>query len=160
MNATRLLTCALVVLGAGLLAPPAKALVALPPIPAPRPVPPPGWSYVWVPPVYKTVTNRTWVPEVVRWVQEWREISPGRFEQIWRQIVTPGHWEMTPRRVLVSDGHWELVRVEPPPVIVEPPVVIRPPVIVPGPRTVGVQGYNSGPGEDLSKFSPLTEWPK
>jgi hypothetical protein len=160
MNMTCLLSCALVALGAGLFVAPAHALIALPPIPAPRPVPPPGWSYVWIAPVYQTVTDRHWVPEAARWVQEWREISPGRFEQVWRQIITPGHWETTTRRILVSPGHWELVRMGPPPIIVEPPVVISPPAIMPGPRTVGVEGYSSGPGEDLSKFSPLTQWPK
>jgi hypothetical protein len=109
--------------------------------------------------VYRSVTERHWVPEIVRWVQEWCEVAPGRFEQVWRQIVTPGHWETTTRRVLVSPGHWELVRANPPMPPGRPPVVIVPPT-APNPGTVGVEGYSSGPGEDLRNFSPLTEWPR
>jgi len=159
MKLTRLLTCALLVLGAGMFAPPAPALVALPPTPRPRPLPPPGWTYLWIAPVYRTVTDRNWVPETVQMVPQWIEISPGRLEQVWRQIITPGHWEITTRQVLIAEGHWELVRVDPPPPPY-PPVFPPPPVIVRNPGTVGVDGYGSGPVEDLSKFSPLTEWPK
>jgi hypothetical protein len=138
----------------------------------PTPAPPPGWVYRWVAPMYQTITEQVWVPERVEWVKQWMEITPGHLEQVLRQVVTPGHYETRTRRVLVSDGHYELVRIEPPPIIVEPPIVIRPPIIVdppivirppivaPNPRTVGVEGYKSGAGEDLSKFSPLKEWPK
>ncbi len=167
MTFARLFTCALLVFGAGIFAPAVLAqeaggggrgMVPLP-IPSPRPMPPPGWTCIWVAPVYQNITERSWVPEAVQMVSEWREIAPGRYEQVWRQIVIPGHWVTTMRRVLVSDGHWELVRLDPPPMPPMPPV--RPPVIVVrNPGTVGVSGYGSGPVEDLSKFTPLAEWPK
>ncbi len=172
MTTARLLTVAVVVLGLGACAPAvaqegggvAGRGIIMPP--RPTPAPPLGWQYVWVAPVYRTVTERNWVPERVQWVAEWREISPGRYEQVWRQIVTPGYWQTTTRQVLVSAGHWELVAINPPPPpflpppIVVPPPVYPPPIIVRGPGTVGVEGYRSSGGEDLSKFSPLTEWPK
>ncbi len=125
----------------------------------PTPAPPAGWVYRWVGPVYQTISDRVWVPEKVEMVPQWMEIG-GRLEQVWRQVVTPGRWELHTRQVLVSEGHYELVRIEPPPVIISPPIVINPPVVVRNPGTVGVEGYKSGPTEDLSKFSPLKEWPK
>ena len=167
MTISRILICAVVALGVGICAPAMaqegggfSGRGALPP----QPMPPLGWEYVWVAPVYQTVTDRNWVPEKVQWVAEWREISPGRYEQVWRQIVTSGYWQSTTRRVLVSAGHWELVAINPPPpVFIQPPIFlppVYPPIIVRGPGTVGVQGYSSGPVEDLSKFSSLRGWPK
>ena len=38
--------------------------------------------------------------------------------------------------------------------------LLGPVVLLADVRSVGVQGYASGPIEDLSKFSPLTDWPK
>jgi hypothetical protein len=170
MTIKRLLICAAVAVGMGLYAPAmaqdaggaGRGIIAPP---RPSPVPPVGWEYVWVAPVYRTVTEQNWVPEKVQWVAEWREISPGRYQQVWRQIVTPGYWQTTTRRVLVSAGHWELVAINPPPPpFIEPPIVLPPvyppPIIVRNPGTVGVEGYARGGGEDLSKFSPLMEWPK
>jgi hypothetical protein len=168
MTLSRLLMCAAVAMSLGAcasaMAQEGGGFSGRGPLPQ-RPVPPLGWEYVWMAPVYQTVTERNWVPEKVQWVAEWRQISPGRYEQVWRQIVTPGYWQTTTRQVLVSAGHWELLAINPPrpPVIIEPPIVvppIYPPVIVRGPGTVGVQGYSSGMGEDLSKFSSLHEWPK
>ena len=124
-------------------------------MPLPRPVPPPGFVYEWVAPIYRTITDRVWIADRVELVADWMETSPGRWEQVWRQVVIPGHWQTATRKVLISPGYWRLARIEPPPIIVPLP---RPAVI--GPATVGVDGYRSGPGEDLSKFSPLTEWPK
>jgi hypothetical protein len=121
---------------------------------APRPLPPPGWVYRWVAPLYRTVTEQVWIPESRRMVAVWVEIVPGRLEQVWREVVTPGHWETRTRQELVSAGHYELVRIDPP-IIIDPPRIF-----VTGPRTVGVEGYASGPGEDLSKFSGLSEWPR
>ena len=122
--------------------------------PAPTPMPPPGWEYRWVAPVYQTITEQAWVPERVEWVQQWMEITPGHLEQVLRQVVTPGHYETRSRRVLLSDGHYELVRVERPPIIISPPIIVNPPIVVyppvvVNPRTVGVEGYRSGAGEDL-----------
>ena len=158
MKFARLQIWALLALGTGMFAPPIPARAAFPPIPQMRPAPAPGWTYIWVAPVYRTVTERNWIPGSTQMVPEWMEISPGRWEQVWRQIVTPGHWEMATRQVLISDGHWELVRIDPPPPRFPP--VLPPPVFVRNPGTAGVEGYGSGPVEDLSKFSPLTEWPK
>ena len=127
----------------------------------PRPMPPVGWTYVWVAPAYRTVTTQTWIPGTTQLVEDWMETSPGRFEKIWRQVTTPGHYETTTRQVVVSDGHWELVRVDPPPVYINPPIYVNPPVVVVrSGGTVGVDGYASGPVEDLSKFTPLSDWPK
>jgi hypothetical protein len=140
-------------LAAGMVATPAQALVAPLPRPVPSPVPPPGWTYVWVNPVYQTVTERNWVPDRTQLVAEWVETSPGHMELVYRQITIPGYWQTTTRRVLISDGHWQLVRVDAPP-IVPPPIIVR------NPGTVGVEGYAQIPTEDLSKFSPLSEWPK
>jgi hypothetical protein len=168
MKLVQILACAAAVLSMGVCAPAmaqdaggGRGMIA----PMPRPMPPSGWQYVWVAPVYQTVADQTWVPERVEWVAEWREISPGRYEQVWRQLVTPGHWVTSTRRVLVSAGHWELVAVSPPwpPMIIEPPYVmppVSPPIYVRGSGTVGVEGYSSYGGEDLSRFSPLSEWPK
>jgi len=129
-----------------------------PTIVRPTPAPPPGWVYRWIGPVYQTIPDRIWIADRIEMVREWVEISPGRLEQVWRQIVTPGHYETTTRRVLVSDGHYELVRVDPP-VYISPPIIVSPPVVVWNPGTVGVDGYKTVSTEDLSKFSPLTEWP-
>ena len=147
------------ILAAGLLglassAVPAKALVALPPRPpGPAPV---GWVYQYVQPVYQTVTDRIWVAERIDWVTEWVWIE-GRYQQVYRQVVRPGRFETTTRRVLISAGSWRLVRVE---VVPMPVPLPRPIPVVGNPGTVGVDGYRTGQGEDLSRFSPLTEWPK
>lgn len=123
----------------------------------PRPMPPSGWTYVWVAPVYRTVTDSVWIPQRTQLVSDWMEISPGRYEQIWRQVIIPGHYETTTRQVLIADAHWEMVRIDPPPVYINPPIIVRNPGT---PPTVGVEGYATGPVEDISKFSPLSEWPK
>ena len=134
MKFARWPVCALVVLGAGMFAPSAAArAAAFAPLPSPAPAP--GWTYIWIAPAYRTVTERRWIPGSTQMVCEWMEISPGRWEQVWRQIVTPGHWEMTTRQVLISDGHWELVRVEPPPPF---PPFVPPPVIVGNPGVADV----------------------
>jgi hypothetical protein len=132
----------------------AKAIVPLPPRPpGPAPV---GWVYRYVQPVYTTVTERIWVPERIDWVSEWAWVD-GRYQQVYRQVVRPGHFETTTRRVLISPGYWQLVRAD---VVPMPVPLPRPIPVVGNPGTVGVEGYHTGPGEDLSRFSPLTEWPK
>jgi len=133
----------------------AQAIVG--PIPRPPGPTPVGYAYRWVPPVYRTVTDRSWVGERIERVMQWTEISPGRWANVLCDVLVPGHWEATTRQVQVSGGYWQLVAVDPMP----------PPVIVPLPRpvdmrgggTVGVDGYGSGGGEDLSKFSGLSAWP-
>ncbi len=141
-------------LGLSLQAMPAKAMVALPPRP-PGPAPA-GWVYRYVPPAYQTVLDRVWIPGSVEWVSEWVWID-GRYQQVMRQVVRPGHYETTTRQVMVSAGYWQLVRIDPVPGPI--PVPLPRPVVV-NPETVGVEGYRSGPGEDLSMFSGLSEWPK
>jgi hypothetical protein len=170
MTITRLLACAAVVLGVGACAPAlaqeggGRGMISPP---RPSPYPPGGYEYVWVAPVYQNITEQSWVPERVEWVAEWREISPGRYEQVYRQIVTPGRWVTSTRRVLVSPGHYELIAINPrppiiidPPIVINPPIIVRPPIFVRTPGTVGVEGYAGGRLEDLSKFSSLSEWPK
>jgi len=138
---------------------PVPALVRI--SPPPRPIPPPGYVYQWVPPVYQTVMDRVWIPERTEWVRQWVEITPGRLEEVMRQVTTPGHYDTTTRTVLVSNGYWQLVMMDPLP----PPVIIPSPprpVVVWNPGTVNVDGYKPGglQTEDLSKFSGLKEWPK
>ncbi len=133
---------------------PALALVRI--VPAPpivRPPAPAGYAYQWVVPVLRTVRDQVWIPRHVEMVQDWVEVSPGRYEMVMRQNITPGHYETTTRQVVASEGYWQLVRIDPP-----LPVPV-PVVVVVNPGTVGVEGYGSGPGEDLSKFSGLREWP-
>jgi hypothetical protein len=123
--------------------------------PGPAPV---GWAYRWVPPTYRNIVDRVWIAERRDLVQDWVQVSPSRWEQVWREVVIPGHWDTTVRQVLVTPGRWELVRIDAPPprpIPLPPPVVILPT----NPPTVGVEGYKNEPGEDLSKFSPLREWP-
>jgi len=118
-----------------------------------QPEPPVGYYYRWAPPVYRTVYDRVWVEERTERVMQWVEVAPGRWQECWTVRTIPAHWETTTRQVLVSAGYWELVRIEPPRPIPMP----HPVVITPGP--VGVDGYSQHGGEDLSKFSPLSEWP-
>ncbi|HVT82360.1 MAG TPA: hypothetical protein VHM90_17080 [Phycisphaerae bacterium] len=119
----------------------------------PLPVAPPGWVYRYVGPVYRTVADQVWIAETRRLVPVWVETSPGRMEQVYREVITPGHWETRTRQELVSAGHYELVQIS-------PPIYIPPRVVVVNPGTAGVEGYASGQGEDMSKFSGLSEWPK
>jgi hypothetical protein len=146
-----------------MLASPAMGRVSIAPWPVP-PIEPPGYPgdppagyvYRWVPPVYRTVTERVWIPERIERVEQWVEVSPGCWERVWRTIVIPGRYEHVTRRVLVSAGYWQLVRVDRPwprPVPLPRPVITNPP-------TVGVEGYSRSGGEDLSKFSGLSEWPE
>ena len=148
----------------------------------PPPNPGPGWVRVWVAPVYRTVYERVWIEERTQQIQErvwvppsceWRdivtydewghrivrreyvELSPGYWSYQWRTIVVPAHEETVARQELVSSGYWKWVPVEVPPM----PVPLPRPIIFGNPPTVGVEGYKSLPTEDLSKFSPLTEWP-
>jgi hypothetical protein len=120
----------------------------------PRPEPPPGYYYRWVPPVYRTVYDRVWVEETTQRICQWMEIAPGRWERVWTTTTIPAHWETTARRLLVSDGYWQLVQIAPPP----QPIPLPYPVYR-NPPTVGVDGYAQHGGEDLRKFSPLSEWP-
>jgi hypothetical protein len=112
-----------------------------------------------VPPTYSTVIRRVWVEGTSQWVCDWIW-RYDHYEASWRRVVSPGHWEERPERVESRPGYWELVRIEPP-----VPYPLPRPYPLPTPRpwqgtpTVGVQGYSSGPGEDLSKFSPLRDWP-
>jgi hypothetical protein len=138
---------------------PAAAMIA------PAPPAPPGWAYRWVPPTYRTVFDRLWIPQQCTPVVDWVEISPGHFVQTWRNVLTPGHWQTTTRRELLDPGHWELVALAPPPrfrpLPVEPiPMPLPRPVVLAPTGTVPVEGYSSGPGEDLSAFSGLREWPE
>jgi len=121
---------------------------------------PEGWAYRWVPPQYDWVSRRVWVEGRTEWVREWVEIR-GHMEEVWRQVTTPGRWEERSERMLVSAGRWELVRLSPPwPVEPWPrPIPVPRPFVTPS-GTVGVDGYASGGGEDLSKFSGLRDWPK
>ena len=133
---------------------PAAAIVPIGPRP-PGPAPA-GWVYRYVPPVYRTIADRVWISERVEWVSEWAWVN-GQYQQVYRQVVRPGHYETTTRQVLVAAGYWQLVRLDPPP---RPMPMPRPYPVVVNPGTVGVEGYRSGPGEDLSPFSGLSEWPK
>jgi hypothetical protein len=158
MNVMRWLLMAVVAGGMGLGMVPASTAQAIVPLPPPRrPAPPPGWTYRWVPPTYSTVMHRVWVEGTTEWVVDYI-YRDGRYEQVWRQVRTPGHWESRTERVEVRPGYWQLVRIDPPPYEPRPYPMPRP--WQPGTPTVGVDGYGSGPGEDLSKFSPLREWPK
>ena len=106
-----------------------------------------------MPPVYRTVYDRIWVEERTERVLDWVEIAPGRWAQRWAIVTIPEHYETTTRRVLVSAGYWQLIRIEPPP----RPIPLPRPVVSFG--TVGVDGYSRQVGDDLSKFSPLYDWP-
>ena len=123
-----------------------RALVFLPP----RPFVPPGYACRWVPPVYRAVSDRIWVEQRVDMVPGWYEISPGHMERLYRQVITPAHWETTIHQVLIADGHWDLVAIAPP-----PPIFVPQPL----PAAVGVEGYDSRAGESLNQFSGLGEWP-
>ncbi len=157
MRNGRLFALAAVVAGMAMMGGSARAVVALPPPLRGRPVPPAGWGYQWVPPVYQTVAERQWAAERRDLVTDWVEVGPGRWAQVMREVVVvPGHWEVTTRQVQVSGGYWQLVRVDPPPYV--PAVPLPRPVVLPG--AVGVDGYQSAEGgEDLSRFSGLSEWP-
>jgi hypothetical protein len=137
------------------------AIMPVPPYPIPVeppacPTPPYGYTYRWVPPQYRTVVERVWVPERTQMVEDWVQISPGKWEKVWRTVTIPGHYETVRRTELVAAGYWQLVRVDPP---VYPRPVPMPRPVVSEPGTVGVEGYSKGSGEDLSKFSGLSEWP-
>jgi hypothetical protein len=135
----------------------AKSIVAPWPVPIEPPIcpeAPSGYTYRWVPAVCRTVSERVWVGERTQWVEDWIQVAPGRWERVWRTITIAGHYETITRREVVSEGYWQLVRVVPMPRPVPYEHVDR----VPG--TVGVEGYSRGAGEDLSKFSGLSEWPK
>jgi hypothetical protein len=142
---------------------PAGAIVLLPrPSRPPAPV---GWTYEWVPPVFQQVTERAWTPGASVWVRTWIEIAPGCPEEVWRTVETPGHWSWTTRQVITSPGYWRLVKLLPPPTVSPPMLPPGPPVLLPrpegvGPPSTGVEGYSSTGGEDLGKFSGLSEWPK
>jgi hypothetical protein len=59
-------------------------IAPFPPIPIEPPYcpdPPPGYTYRWVPPEYRTVYDRVWVEESVQRVLEWVQISPDRWER-------------------------------------------------------------------------------
>ena len=89
---------------------------------------------VWVPPVYRTVSDRRWCEPVYKTVCEQvlvpavhqeREIvfyergrrgtriervcvTPARYETRERQVcVSEGHWDTTERQQLVSEGRWD-----------------------------------------------------
>jgi hypothetical protein len=152
--------------GAILLPSIAAARVSILPIPRPIPPdweppvcpdPPVGYTYRWVAPTYRTVYERVWVEESTRRWPEWVEISPGVWEQRWRTVTVPAHFETTSRQVMVSAGYWQLVKLDPPPYDYPHPIPLERPVV--NSRTVGVEGYSKSGGDDLSKFSPLSEWP-
>lgn len=138
------------------------------PIPLPEPIPgPPGEGWVWVPPVYRTVsdwvwrdghyqtvTQRVWVPDQYgwrtvcywengRWVQrqEWVLISPGHYETRTNRVWIEGGWRWETRQELVTPGRWEWRGYTPPPVVIPQPR--------PSPRP-----------PELAPFSPLWEWPE
>lgn len=120
--------------------------------PEPAPV---GYQWQWVAPEYRTDYIRQWVAGYTYTTRAWVEVSPGKFEWVWREVTVPGHYEMVPRQVLIREGYWRLVRV---PVYVPPapPVVITPP-----PATVAPEGFAPGrPADDAGKFSPMYDWPK
>lgn len=165
---------------AGAVCAPASAMVSIRPLPIP--VPGPGWVRVWVPAEYRTVYDRLWVEERTERVQErvwvsattewrevvyydqwgrrcvrreWVEVTAGYWTYPWRTIVVPAHYETAARQELLRDGYWKWVRVDAP-----MPRVPMPGPVYGDPPTVGVEGYQPGTGsEDLSKFSPLYEWP-
>lgn len=157
---TRLFTIALAAAGIAIGALPASTAHAFVQLPTPshRPAPPPGYTYRWVPPQYRTEIRRVWIEGRTEWVVDWIYRN-GHYEQVWRPAYTPGRWEERAERIQIRPGYWQLVRIDPPP---PPPIYPRP---YPMPRpwqgvpTVGVDGYNPQPAEDLSKFSPLHEWP-
>jgi hypothetical protein len=175
----------LVVAGALAISVAAGSAAARPPIMPMPPIPGPGWVRVWVPPEYRTVYEQVWVEERTERVQEriwvaatgeWREVvyydewgrrcvrrewvetSPGYWTYQWRTVVIPAHYETVSRQVLVREGYWKWVRVDPPLPVPDPLPQPRP--LYGNPPRVGVEGYQSGnTGEDLSKFSPLYDWP-
>ncbi len=137
----------------------------------PRPISPPGFAYQWVPPVYQTVRQQIWIGEKIQTLPEWIEISPGYLQQVWHDVITPGHWEITSRQIQIADGHWQLIEISPPPVFITPPIVVIPPpftppvIIHPQPTfssgtTVTVEGYAPGDSASPTPFSGLTAWPK
>jgi|GEM_PF-7106772 len=120
--------------------------------PEPAPV---GYQWQWVPPEYRTEYIRQWVAGYTYMTRAWVEVSPGKFEWVWREITVPGRYEMVPRQVLIREGYWRLVRV---PVYVPP----APPIIItPQPATVAPEGFAPGrPADDAGNFSPMYDWPK
>lgn len=76
---------------------------------------------VWVPPAYRTVTDRRWCEPVYRTKTE-RVWVPDRYEErvvqfrggegrlrtrVERVLVAPGHYETRDRRTCVTEGRWE-----------------------------------------------------
>jgi len=154
---SKLLAAAVVLVMAGPVG--AKMIVSPPwPVPIEPPVcpePPVGYTYRWVPAVYRTITERVRVEERAQQVEDWVQVGPGRWERVWRTVTIPAHYESVTRRELVSEGYWQLVRVMP-----YPRPMPYPGPVVSDPPTVGVEGYSQRGGEDLSKFSGLSEWPE
>jgi len=96
---------------------PAPVLVPAPVV-VERPVvvaPPPR---VWVPPVYKTVVERVWVPTVTT---AYRDVPVfdvfGNVVSYRREPYTVhgGYWKEVPRQVLVRPGYWTVGEPAPPP---------------------------------------------
>jgi hypothetical protein len=88
---------------------------------------------VWVPPVYRTVSDQVWVEPVYKPVEDrvWRQpVVEVKFERAWvpdrfetrvitrrergrtvritqKVLVEPGHWDRQRREVVVNPGCWE-----------------------------------------------------
>jgi hypothetical protein len=97
MKTGQLINAALMASGLVLGTAPARALAPASSAPA-HPAPPPGWTYVWMPPVFRNIAEQRWETEHI----DWEEL----------QAVIPGHWEWTSRQVLVSPGYWQLARAD------------------------------------------------
>jgi hypothetical protein len=116
-------------------------------VPAPQCDVAPAVSQVWVPAVYRTVTDRIWVePVTTTQVQRvevaaqygWRDVifydyyghphvrrdqvqvSPAHCEDRAVQVVVcPGHFDEQTHQQLVCEGHWEMQQ---PVTVIQPPV--------------------------------------
>lgn len=81
------------------------------PVVVAQPVPPPA-ERIWVPPVYRDVIERVWVPTTeIRYrdvpvLDAWGRVIQYRRESY---TVPSGYWQDVTRRELVREGYWQVV---------------------------------------------------
>ncbi len=81
------------------------------PVVVAQPVPPPV-QRIWVPPVYRDVIERVWVPTTeIRYrdvpvLDAWGRVIEYRRESY---TVPSGYWQDVTRRELVREGYWQVV---------------------------------------------------